>query len=361
MARGGARVGQYAVGDAIDISVASAGEQANEPPKVIQLFKMGAHPTRNGKPKVVRVDSLAHAEQIVATASAYHRDNEMVVDFDHQTVHAARTGTRAEAAGWSPRLFATEQGVFAEVDWNDDARIAIQAKRYRYISPVFTHDAQGRVICPINAALTNTPSLDLVALATALSTAEGTDSMNYGPIAKALGLGEDASEEEILRAIANHTAAATMTAIASALGVAEDADLIAAATALKGKADNAGNPDPTKFVPMDTVTELQTSVQSLQGDLDGMKAKERQRLIDEAQRKGRLTPAMAKHAATIGDDVALASFLGSLPESGLGKAAIEGDPDADKSKLSEDDLAVCSAMGLSQKDFLAAREKEGAN
>lgn len=366
MARGEAKVERYAIGDAIELSVATAGEQANEPPTVIQLFRMGAHPSRNGKPKIVRIDDLAHAQRVAAAAAAYHRENDMVIDYDHQSVFGARMGVggQAKAAGWSPKVFATEAGVFAEVGWNRAAATAIVEKEYRYISPVFTHDAQGRVICPINATLTNTPSLDLDAVATAFaSSSPGDSSMNYGPIAKALGLGEDASEEEILRAIANLGSAATMTAIASALGAADGADLVAAATALKEQAESAGNPDPAKFVPIDTVTELQISVQSLTATVDTMKAAERKSQINAAQASGRLTPALAKHAATIEDDVALASFLAALPEGVLNVDVVDGDPGAGKSKLSDDDLAVCSAMGLTHEEFLAAREKqkEGAN
>ena len=362
MARGSnSQVDRFAVGEAI--AIATAAEPGGAGLKVIQLLKMGAHPTRNGKPPIVRVDGLSHAQQIAAATANYHRSNDMVIDYDHQTVFGARAGVggQARAAGWSTKVFATEQGVFAEVDWNEEAASALDRRDYRYISPVFTHDAQGRPLCIINAALTNTPSLDLVAVATAFaSSLNGVENMNLASIAKALGLGEDASEEEILRAIANmNSAPAAMTAIATALGVADGADLVAAATALKSQ---AATPDPTKFVPVAVVTEMQTSIQSLQGDVDTFKAKERQGKIDDAQAAGRLTPAMAAHMATIADTAQLDGLLASLPANGLGKAAVEGEPGSGKGPLDAAEIAVATAMGMTPEEFIAERDgdKEGS-
>lgn len=354
MKRGSPWTSQLAIGDAVELAIATAEGGAEEPPKVVQLFRMGAHPSRNGKPRIVRVDNLAHAERIAAAASAYHRSNDMVFDYDHQTVFAAKDGVggQARAAGWSPRVFATEEGIFAEVAWNAAAASAIMAKEYRYLSPVFTHDAEGRVICPINVALTNTPSLDLPAVATAFaSSLTGEASMDLTAIAKALGLGEDASLEEILRAIANlNSAPAAMTALATALGVAEGSDLVAAASALKIKADN---PDPAAFVPVGVVSELKASVQSLQGTIDTMAAKDRKAKIDAVS--DRLPPAMLAYATSITDDAQLDKFLAGLPENGLGKPAVEGDPEGGKGKLNAAELAVASAFGMTEDEFIAER------
>lgn len=350
-----------AVGDALAIALASAAGEANAP-KVIQLFKMGAHPSRNGKPKIVRVDNLAHAERIAAATAAYHRSNEMVIDYDHQTIFAAKDGVggQARASGWSPKVFANDEGVFAEVDWTEAAASAIDKKEYRYISPVFVHDRDGRPLFVVNATLTNTPSLDLLpAAASAFSQMIGVQSMNYGPIAKALGLGDDASEEEILRAIANLSGAATMTAIATALGAAEGADLVAAATALKEKADNAGNPDPAKFVPVETVAALQTSVQSLTGTVTELQGDKRKVKIDQAQADGRLVPALVAYATSIADDAKLDEFLAALPTTGLGKPILsDGGKLATDGKLDDEQLALCSSMGWDPEAYLAQLKKE---
>ncbi|QUM72190.1 phage protease [Sphingopyxis granuli] len=366
------RVDQLAVGDAF--AIASTEGQPVTPPAVIQLFKMGAHPSRNGKPAIVRVDDLAHAQRIASATAAYHRTNEMVIDYDHQSVFGAKNGVggKAPASGWSPNVFATEDGVFAKVDWTAAGAAAIVAKEYRYISPVFAHDKAGRPIFVVNATLTNTPSLDLDAVATAFASLDaeaaalafasaqsGEDSVNLTSIAKALGLGEDATEEEVLRAIANLSGAATMTAIATALGAAEGDDLVAAATALKEKADNAGNPDPAKFVPVETVAALQTSVQSLTGTVNQLQGDQRKAKIDQAQADGRLVPALVAYASSIADDAKLDEFLAALPTTGLGKPAISDPATLNaEGKLTEEQIALCSSMGWDTEAYLAQLKKE---
>lgn len=359
MAKGDISVDQFAVGDAI--AIASAGEQGGETPKVIQLFRMGAHPSRNGKPPIIRVDDLAHAERVAAATARYHGSNEMVIDYDHQTVFGAKPGVggRAPAAAWSPKVFATKDGVFAEVDWTEAAATALDKREYRYISPVFAHDAQGRPTVVINATLTNTPALDLDAVASAFSTEEGSSPMNYGPIAKALGLGEDASEEEILRAIANmNNAPAAMTALATVLGAEAGADLVAVATALKDKAENAGNPDPAQFVPIATVAAMQTSIQSLAGSVTSMHAEKRKDKIDQAQTEGRLVPALVAYASSITDDAKLDEFLAALPTNGLGKPAINKAADKSDLALNDEQLALCSSMGWDPEAYLAQLKKD---
>ncbi len=359
MSRGKSCASQFAAGDAI--AIASAAGQDGAAPKTIQLFAMGAHPSRNGSPPIIRVDDLAHAERIAAATAAHHRSNAIVVDYDHQSMFGARPGVggQARASGWMSRVYGTDQGVFADVEWTEAAAHSIGAREYRYISPVFTHDKAGRPLCIINAALTNTPSLDLAAVASAFSTEEGSSTMTLANVAKALGLGEDASEEEILRAIANlNTAPATMTAIASALGAAEGVDLVATITTLKEKADKAGTPDLAKFVPVETVAGMTASIQSLQGTVDALQAKDRKTKIDDAQKAGSLPPSLVAHATAITDDASLDAFLGALPTTGLGKSAIDpGQINAD-GKLTEEQIALCTAHGWDQVAYLAELKKE---
>lgn len=360
MARGKAQLTNLAWGTAI-AAVASVGGQEVGPVETIQLLAMGANPSRNGKPAVVRVDNAAHASRIAAATAAHHRSNDIVIDYDHQSMFGARAGVggTARAAGWMKRVYATDQGVFADVEWTDAAASALGAREYRYISPVFQHDAQGRVVRIINAALTNTPSLDLAAVASAFSTEEGTASMNYGPIAKALGLGEDASEEEILRAIANLGSAATMTAIATALGAADGADLVAAATALKTQAD-AGAPDPAKYVPIETVAAMQTSIQSLTANMGTMQEEKRKAKINAAQADGRLAPAMVAYATSITDDEKLDQLLAALPATNLGKPAIDGGKLTADGQLTTEEVALCTSMGWDQAEYLAELKEEAA-
>jgi phage I-like protein len=356
LAKGAARVG--------DIAWASTAIAAVPPAdgsmvSTVQLFAMGQRPSRNGKPPLVRVDDLAHANEIVAATAVYHGSNDPVVDYDHQTFFGARPGVggQAKASGWMRRIFAGADGIFAEVEWTPAAASALKAREYRYISPAFQHDADGRVLAIVNAGLTNTPSLDLAAVASA--TTEGAI-MNLSAIAEALGLGGDAGQDEILRAIANLSGyTAKMTAVASALGVAEGADLAAAAAALKTRADaGAGEPDPAKYVPVASVAALQTSVQSLQAQLDTLGAEKRTAKIEAAQAEGRLPPALVAHASGIVDEVSLDAFLAALPKGGLGVSAVTGAV-MSEGGLDADQVALCAAMGWDQAAYAAQLKAEG--
>ncbi len=352
----------------ISLGIASALQlAAGATTSTVQLLAIGESPTRNGEPRKVVVADLAHAEAIVAASLARAGASEIVIDYDHQTVFAASAAGRAEAAGWVKRLYASAEGVMAEVEWTATAAAKLGEKLYRYISPYFTFDkASGRVSSVINAGLTNTPNLELAAVASAgahLFTEEEDDTMNLKAIASALGLGDDADEAAILAAIAASKAKGdALAATASALGVTLGDDVTAvatAATALKTAAD-AGKPDPSKFVPIETVASLQTGLASANARLDAMAAKDRQSRIDAAVAEGRLTPALVEHAKTITDDTALASFLAALPATSLGKSSIDGGekPGSGDGDLTADERAVATAMGMTEEEFLAAKKKE---
>jgi len=76
-----------------------------------------------------------NARQMVANAA---RGVDIVVDFEDQTL----TGAKAPAAGWLKQLEARDDGVWARVEWTEQGRAMIEAKQYRYFSPVFAFDAK---------------------------------------------------------------------------------------------------------------------------------------------------------------------------------------------------------------------------
>lgn len=325
-------------------------------PARVQLMPMGTHRPRNGSPAVVILADRAHAEAVVAASAAYHGPNAMVVDYDHQTVRAPGVAGQAPAAGWVRNITAEDDGIWGDVEWTGTASAELSDRRYRYISPYFFHRPDGRVTRIINAGLTNTPNLDLAAVASAMSPEEGNPNpMNLKAIASALGLGEDADEAAVLAAIGRNKALGdTLTATASALGVTVGADLAAVASAIEAK---AGNPDPAKFVPVSAVAEMQATMSSLQTRLDERDSADKAATIAAAIKSGKLPPALKAHAESL-DAAALASFLGAMPETGLGKSTLAGDPPAGDGQLTGEERAVASAMGLTDEEFLAAKKKE---
>lgn len=57
---------------------------------------------------------------------------QLVADYEHQTL----SGDKAEAAGWITDTKVEDSALWAKIEWLDDAKELIKAKKYRYLSPV---------------------------------------------------------------------------------------------------------------------------------------------------------------------------------------------------------------------------------
>ena len=136
-----------------------------------RILPAGVFRAKDGRPAHLpgwRIDAEIAQRVIAASASA----DELVIDYEHQTINAEKNGRPAPAAGWFKRMVWREgAGLFAvDVRWTDKARAMIAAGEYRYISPVFPYDAvSGEVLKIVGLGLTNNPALpglaNLVALA----------------------------------------------------------------------------------------------------------------------------------------------------------------------------------------------------
>lgn len=102
-------------------------------------------------------------DRIIAAFTA--RNTPMVVDYEHASEHRAPQGLDAPAAGWIDRLEVRVGSIWGHVEWTASARQRIEAREYRFISPVFTFEkASSRIAALQSAALTNQPNLNLTAL-----------------------------------------------------------------------------------------------------------------------------------------------------------------------------------------------------
>lgn len=330
---------------------ASHGGQA---PDRIQLIAFGTHTLRDGRGPFILADR-AQAEKVVAATKDHLGKTEMMVDYDHQSVFGVKDGVggQAKAAGWIKSLSVEDDGIWATVEWTEAAAASIQAREYRYLSPYFSFDKKsGRVTRINNVGLVNVPAFDLEALAASLSTTEENE-MSLKKIAAALGLADDADEAAVLAAI--ETGKTTMSSVAAALKVEEGGDIAAAATAAvtaAASAKNAGDPDPTQFVPKAAFDELQSTVASLQDDkLQGE--------VDAAVAAGKLAPAMKDWGLALikKDPTAFASFVESAPVLAGGKAPVGKTPDG-KPALDDEDRAVCALLGVDEAAYSETLQKE---
>lgn len=308
----------------------------------------------------------AAARIIAANAT---RSADIPIDYEHQLLSSADNGKPAPASGWiSPRSLVyipdgPEPGLYGAVKWTARAAVLIAADEYRYLSPVFPYDPQsGEPLDLLHLALTNFPAID-EPIRAALSARHAHTHNQENPVNEvlkkllaALGLPDTTAEADALAGVAalKAKADAATIEIASLKAAAEAKN--AEVTALK--AGGAAPPDPAKYVPIGIVQSLQTEVAVLSARINGDEAG---RVVEQAIAEGKLLEAQRTWATELGlgNLAALKSYVAATPAiaalSGMqsgGKPPVAGG----NASLSESELAVCRAMGLSEADYIKSKE-----
>ena len=136
-----------------------------------RILPAGVFRAKDGRPAHLpgwKIDAEIAQRVIAASASV----DDLVIDYEHQTINAEKNGQPAPAAGWFKRIVWREgAGLFAVgVQWTDKAKAMIAAGEYRHVSPVFPYNAvTGEVQKIIGLGLTNNPALPGLANLAALS------------------------------------------------------------------------------------------------------------------------------------------------------------------------------------------------
>lgn len=344
----------------VDLALISTAD--GQAPRTLKLLPAGNFSARDGRPGNVATASCSHwtltaalAAPLVAEAS--RRATRYVIDYEHQTLRAADNGKPAPASGWFGTLEWRADGLYAtDVEWTTAAAAMIVAKEYRYLSPVFTYDSQGRVTGLLHVALTNNPALDelpdigVAALSRLLPAATPSkEDNNMEELAEQLrwllNLPVGATIDDIkaqLTKLVDKLSAGQGTAAASVnltAMLAEQQQRIAALS--------ANQADPARFVSVDTMRELQNQVAALSGQLAGRQVDE---LVVAALSDGRLLPAQEQWARDLGKGnlPALQGYLDTAPKiaalSGTqtgGQAPVA----ANAAELDDTTLAVCHMFG----------------
>lgn len=325
----------------------------------IQLFPAGAFSARDGRPKDVKaghwlIDSDIAARLVTRMAA---RLTDVVIDYEHQTLNSAENGKEAPAAGWIKGVsleWREGEGLFATpVDWTERGAGYIQAKEYRYLSPVFAYDTRtGAVLDLLHVGLTNYPAIDNLQPLQALAAArfqladpaaqptEEHQTVNRDQLIQHLRLSADASDDDIQTALTNLQSKADNTA------VLEEALAVAKAKGV----------DPSTHVPLADFEALKEQVVALTtrhttGEVDG--------LVTAGLADGRLLPVQESWARELGskDVAALKTYLDKTPAiaalKGQQSATFQEQIPAAVDQLGTEALAVCKAMGVKPEDYLA--------
>lgn len=224
-------------------------ELGDNPTDTVQIFPIGDFRAIDGRPhdapawKLSREDAVALHERITA------RKTPLVIDYEHQTLNAAKNGRPAPAAGWFKGLKVESAGVFAaDVKWTAKAKRMIQDDEYRYFSPVFTYrPGTGEITNLLHVALTNAPALDgmmaaVVAAATQFYQLEEiymtdvTDPTEVAAQATIAALQEQVAALTQQLATAQAEAAAKTVDVSQYVPRSEHDKLVAAHNALQGQA-----------------------------------------------------------------------------------------------------------------------------
>ena len=130
-----------------------------------QLLPSGYFSAIDGRPKDTSNGqwflNREHAEKLITQINA--SVNELVIDYEHQTLNTDQNGQPAPAAGWfkSEIEWRENSGLWIMPQWTRKAIEHIKQGEYRFLSAVFTYDrSTGAPLTLHSAALVNRPGLD---------------------------------------------------------------------------------------------------------------------------------------------------------------------------------------------------------
>lgn len=341
---------------------------APTPPTEFRIIPAGEFRSWDGRPTECAAwvctdeDGARLAAEIAAFESA------RVIDYEHATLHAKKTGAKAPAAGWYERVeWRSGDGLYlVGIDWTACAAQEIADKAYRYVSPLFSYDPQtGHVLRLRCVSLTNDPGLDgltdLAALAAELfptNPQEEVSAVNEELLEQLrwlLNLPVGTTAEEIAAHLSKLIAQLKSEPAVAANSAFALGDHLAALTA------QVETPDPAKFAPVAALSalqgehaELQTRFAALQADVDGAKLDQ---VVNDGLAAGKLTPATEAWARTLGKTnlAALSAFLAAAPEIVKPGATQTGGVGQGErtAALSAEDQRVCELLGISPDDYKA--------
>lgn len=289
----------------------------------VHLLPAGTFSGRDGRGPY----KLTSSQAVTEATRRYAGRRQMPIDYDHQIDNAEKNGRPAPAAGWIKALDARTDGLWGLVEWTARARAHLEAREYRYLSPVFQHKHDGTVTRVLRAALTNNPNLDEI---TALASME--TSMNekhLDELRLLLELPDEADE------------AAVVAKVRDALTARQSA-----------------NPDPSRFVP---IGDFERTVGELNRLNKGISLQSATAHVASQIEGGKLPPFLKDWGVALctANKPAFDTFVdrtkGSLQKlfTPMVGSAPPGDQTA--SMLTEEEVAVASAMGLTEAEFLKGR------
>ena len=345
-----------------------------------QLLPVGPFKARDGRPFDVpgghwQLDKTI-ATTLINRAKALGQD--ILIDYDHQTLNVEKTGKEAPAAGWyngDEIEWREGKGLFIKPRWTERAAALVAAKEYRFLSAVFPYDAQGRPLELRMTAITNDPGVVGMQALAALSaqpiqpgqpaTLTKENSMNelLKKLLAKLGieLTGDPTDEQLQKALTELDSLQASAKKAPELEAALSAEK-AALAALKAQTTSVqqgAQVDLAQFVPVATYNALVTQVAALTAQVDTTDAVT---LIKEARTAGKVVAAEEEYLTAFAAQKGVAA-LKALLEPRPAIAALTASQTSSvtlpekkgEAVLSAEDKYAADQLGISHEDFAKAK------
>lgn len=356
-----------------------------------QLLPVGPFKARDGRPFDVasghwQLDGQI-AAALIARAKALGQD--ILIDYDHQTLKTDQNGQPAPAAGWynaDEIEWREGQGLFIKPRWTERAAALVAAKEYRFLSAVFPYDAQGRPLELRMTAITNDPGVvgmqALAALsalpasshmstqpgqlATSSHVAQQEKSMNEHLIALLGKLGIQPGADGQFTAEQGTAALAALDTLQASAASAPELEAALSAekaslAALKATVSTGqgGQIDLAKYVPVETYNALVTEVATLSAKVETTNAAT---LIKEARTQGKVVAAEEEYLTAYAAQKGVAA-LKALLEPRPAIAALAASQTTQltlpekkgEAVLSADDKYAADQLGISYEEFAKAK------
>lgn len=353
-----------------------------------QLLPVGPFKARDGRPFDVasghwQLDGQI-AAALIARAKALGQD--ILIDYDHQTLKVDQNGQPAPAAGWynaDEIEWREGQGLFIKPRWTERAAALVAAKEYRFLSAVFPYDAQGRPLELRMTAITNDPGVVGMQALAALSALPASSLMPIQPGQLATSIKEKSMNEHVIALLGKlgiqpgadgQFTAEQGTAALAALdtlqasakkapeleaALAAERTSLAALKAQTTSVQQGAQVDLAQYVPVATYNALVTQVAALTAQVDITDAAT---LIKEARTAGKVVAAEEEYLTAYAAQKGVAALKALLePRPAIAAltasqtAAVTLPEKKGEAVLSAEDKYAADQLGISHEDFAKAK------
>ncbi|HZK13008.1 MAG TPA: phage protease, partial [Desulfobaccales bacterium] len=293
------------------------------------------------------------------------RGVDLVIDYEHQSLQ----GERAPAAGWIKELEPRGDGLWARVDWTQQARDYLEKKEYRYFSPVLRLDPETRrPVALMHMGLTNVPAIKHLAPLVARWGGEGAPPGALRPAEpadRALAAKMDSVKEK----------AKMVEQLKRLMGLEPEVEEVAvcgkAMEAFRDLAATLNLPDEVSVAQLKGAVEAlkagasrllktEEALQTLKGRLASETA---DRLVEEALKAGKVSPAQHGWALEYcrRDPEGFRTYADRAPKLvPLGEELqLRRENQHDERGLLPEELAVCRSLNVSPEAYLKAKVQTG--